>query len=184
MTRHPPKDHDTPLAAGASSRNERIADLYTREAPKLQRNIARRVRTCPQTIEDACSFAWTQLIRRDDIDVERDDAIGWLYTVARHEAIRQVADAARKAPLGLADDHAIEEQIADPTELPALVEQRERIALVAELPQRQRRILLLLAYGYSYEEIAQITGDSWRTVDRQMRRAKSRVRVLDAGPIR
>src|SRR5690349_8095129 len=39
---------------------------------------------------------------------------------------------------------------------------------------RQRRMLGLQAAGHTYDEIVAATGDSWRTVDRQLVRARKR----------
>jgi RNA polymerase sigma factor (sigma-70 family) len=53
---------------------------------------------------------------------------------------------------------------------------REALRELARLDERPRRIFALHVAGYSYEEIAQLTGDTVRTVDRQMGRARQRVR--------
>jgi DNA-binding CsgD family transcriptional regulator len=53
-----------------------------------------------------------------------------------------------------------------------LVEARERLALLDGVPERGRRALWLQAAGLSYEEMAAYTGDSERTVERQLMRAK------------
>ncbi|MCA1700404.1 MAG: sigma-70 region 4 domain-containing protein [Actinobacteria bacterium] len=46
----------------------------------------------------------------------------------------------------------------------------------AELPPRQQRLFALQIAGLSYAETASVTGDSVRTVDRQLRRAHASVR--------
>lgn len=56
------------------------------------------------------------------------------------------------------------------------VEDRELLALIDRLPERKRRILLLHALGYRYDEIGELTGDTVRTVDRQLARAKELLR--------
>jgi DNA-directed RNA polymerase specialized sigma24 family protein len=53
---------------------------------------------------------------------------------------------------------------------------RLALAMVAELPPRQRRLFALQIAGLSYAETSAVTGDSVRTVDRQLRRAHARVR--------
>ena len=60
----------------------------------------------------------------------------------------------------------------------ALVEDREQLKLIRQLPERQQRILWLHALGLSYEEIAAYTGDTPRTVERQLLRGRSRLREL------
>ena len=49
---------------------------------------------------------------------------------------------------------------------------REALDAVAALPARQARVLGLHVAGYSYAEIGERTGDTYRTVDRQMARAR------------
>lgn len=48
------------------------------------------------------------------------------------------------------------------------------------LPERQRRILLLFAFGFTYVEIAERTGDTVRTVERQLCRARQGLRSCDS----
>ena len=60
----------------------------------------------------------------------------------------------------------------------ALVEDREQLKLVRQLPERQQRILWLQGLGLSYEEIAAYTGDTPRTVQRQLLRGRRRIREL------
>ena len=65
-----------------------------------------------------------------------------------------------------------------PTATDALVEDRERLRLMRLLPERQQRILWLHALGLSYQEIAAYTGDTTRTVERQLLRGRARIRAL------
>ena len=54
-----------------------------------------------------------------------------------------------------------------------------RLRAVGEvLPERQRRLIALQAIGCSYAELAALTGDTPRTVDRQLARAKRRLDPL------
>jgi DNA-directed RNA polymerase specialized sigma24 family protein len=58
------------------------------------------------------------------------------------------------------------------------LELRERLAEIRRLPARQQRLVMLQGFGYEYEEIAAATGDSRRTVMRQLTRARQRLAVL------
>jgi hypothetical protein len=51
-------------------RSEQIAALHAAHARELERRVARRARADPRTIEDACSFAWMQLITHPSIDLD------------------------------------------------------------------------------------------------------------------
>ena len=55
------------------------------------------------------------------------------------------------------------------------VELRERLAEVRQLPLRQQQMVLLHGFGYRYGEIAEFTGDSRRTVERQILRGKRKL---------
>lgn len=61
-------------------------------------------------------------------------------------------------------------------------EAREALGLIAQLPERQQRIAALAVTGLSREEIAEVTGDTLRTVDRQLYRARAKLRDLRGAP--
>jgi hypothetical protein len=67
-----------------SSRAEE-AQLFAEHQATLRARVARRVHTRSANIEEACAFAWLQLVRRRP---RRDTALQWLTTVAVHEALR------------------------------------------------------------------------------------------------
>ena len=64
--------------------------------------------------------------------------------------------------------------------LEELAEKRARLEAISELPGRQQRLVWLHGLGFSYDEIAAHTGDSSRTVERQLLRAKGRLRLIEA----
>lgn len=139
--------------------------LFAEFAPLLRRIIARDVNAPPQLIEDACANAWERLLRCQP----RRPVYSWLVVTARHEAWRLAARERRAAE--------------PPAELVApdvarLAHARLELAEVAAaLRPRERRLLGLQAAGHSYAEIAALTGDTPRTVDRQLRRARERLRL-------
>jgi DNA-directed RNA polymerase specialized sigma24 family protein len=51
----------------------------------------------------------------------------------------------------------------------------EALDTLGALRPRQRRMVGLFASGHSYDEISAATGASWRTVDRQLGRARKRL---------
>ncbi len=57
-----------------------------------------------------------------------------------------------------------------------VVEMRERLAEVRALPVRQQRIVWLQGAGFDYREIGARTGDTRRTVERQLLRAKRKLK--------
>ena len=67
---------------------------------------------------------------------------------------------------------------------PERLELREQLAQLSDLPERQRRFIWLRAVGLTYVEMAAYTGDTVRTVDRQIARATERIRQLEAESLR
>ena len=61
------------------------SELFRRHHRRLLRLIARDVDAPPQVIEDACAYAWLELVARQPA---RTNIVGWLRIVARHKAIR------------------------------------------------------------------------------------------------
>jgi len=179
----PPND---PACAGRSTtRADQIAALHREHALRLVQRVARRARADDQTIEDACSFAWLQLLTHPAVDLGPQHAhvLGWLTQTASREARRLAAARARERPL---DHAAIEyEQHTRGQLAPAadrLAVQNSRLALVADIPERPRRFLLRLALGYSYCEIAAAERVSDTTTNNQIARAKRHLRDLATDP--
>ena len=169
-----------PMKSGPR-RLERIAVMYREHARELERRVARRARADPPTIEDACSFAWMQLITHASIDVDGPycGALAWLTRTAVHEAWRLQSRRARDELLGgVALSREREQAAAGADQVAA---QRARLDLVAQIPQRPRRFLLRHALGHNYREIAADENVSLTTTNKQMARAKRLLRALDAG---
>lgn len=167
------------------TRNEQISDLFRAEQTTVQRRVARKVsNVAVASIEDACSFAWTQLVSHTEVRLTPTwEVLGWLTTTATREAIHQARRASR------ANVELIEDQIlaVAPENVEQTVMGRARLrALKAltdrnlpALTERQRQMLFLHATGHTYAEISEATGATLRTVDRQLRRAYDRLREHD-----
>jgi RNA polymerase sigma factor (sigma-70 family) len=140
------------------------ASLFTEHHQALRRSVKAVVHTSAANIEDACSFAWLQLLRYQP--ERRQELFAWLRTTAVREAIRlHRANVGQIAPFDL--DVAVPDQRMDCL---------DALEHVAALDERERRIFALHVAGYSYDEIADQTGDSLRTVERLMGRARKAVR--------
>jgi RNA polymerase sigma factor (sigma-70 family) len=175
----------SPRPNGARSAHSRIsraagdeAELYRRHHRALVRSVARAVGASRELIEDACQIAWLILLRRQ---ADRERVFEWLRTVAIHEAYRlsrvERRDARLDATISSEGSILRHERVEGPR---ALLDRRLgarlALAMVAELPPRQRRLFALQIAGLSYAEMAAETGDSVRTIDRKLRRAHARVR--------
>jgi RNA polymerase sigma factor (sigma-70 family) len=173
------------VAAAGASANATVADgdlseLYGALSRRLERIVRVDVRASDAVIEDACQFAWSRLVVHRD-RVSRDCALAWLARTAVREAFKLIRRDGRELSLEAVVDEFGERAIGVRTAPPdVLVERRERLRSISALPERQQRLLWLHALGLSYCEMALHTGDSRRTVERQLLRAKDRMRGLAA----
>lgn len=146
--------------------------LYRTYEARLKRAVYSRVRGVDQAVvEDACSFAWLQLLRHQP---DRPTVFPWLLQVATREAWRLNADRrletltetsrADTGHLGVAPD--IDEQVAF----------RDLLATVATFPERRRQCLALLIAGHTYDEIATATRFSYTAVNKQLVKARTTLR--------
>ena len=145
-----------------TSRDQQIAALYAAEHDHLRNLVARHVHNVDEpTIEDACSHAWTQLLRHPTVDIDHAAAhsiLRWLNTTAVRHAwrlceIQRRTDGVTEHQLGAA---AVDTGAIVPS-LESTVLDRDRLDLVRQLPERPRRFLLRLMLGYSYHEIAALS---------------------------
>jgi RNA polymerase sigma factor (sigma-70 family) len=142
-------------------------DLFARYQWQLQGRVARWVNTTPATVEDACSFAWLQLMRRQP---RRETALGWLTTVAIHEAIRLDQLGRRVEQL---------EAIAEPAAADEREQQlaaQEALEAMATLPAHQGDVVALHAGGFTYDEIAKLLGRTFTHVNKHLVRGRAAMR--------
>jgi RNA polymerase sigma factor (sigma-70 family) len=158
------------------------ADLYAEHAAHLARTVHAAVNTTDAIVEDACSTAWAVLLRRQPS--RGATLFAWLRIVAIREAIR--LDRAARASASFASESRLDPDYVSPEHArrglhiavhdePA-VYAREALREIAQLPERPRRVFAMHIAGYDYAEISELTGDTVRTVDRLMRRARQQIR--------
>jgi DNA-directed RNA polymerase specialized sigma24 family protein len=101
--------------------------------------------------------------------------------VAIHEAYRLSAIERRDTHLeAIATIVSWEEVIASPEVIDGALEAREALRVLAELPARQREDLTLFVAGFSYLEIAQITGGrTYTNVNKHLAKARARIRLAE-----
>lgn len=134
-------------------------------------------------IEDACQFAWTQLIRTPPDRGPR--LFGWLRTVAIHEAYRPSRAQRRETALeelvapeanGGSSPEGWEALIEGLVDLDTQLDAKRGLSVLASLPERQRRYLALLVAGYRYQEIVELAGVTYTNVNKHLTRARASVR--------
>ena len=148
-------------------------ELFERNAERLVR-IVRRTLTVPRHIaEDACAFAWMQLLRKQP---EREAVVGWLRVVATHEALRLIRASGRHMPFDEGPDEPEPAHADERAELELVLEAREALEHTAALTEQQVRIFSLHIAGLSYDEICAATGYSRTQVNRHIVRARAQLR--------
>jgi RNA polymerase sigma factor (sigma-70 family) len=145
------------------------ADLFLAHHEPLLRHVARAVPDNQAVVEEACAFAWSELLRRQP---RRDRVVAWLAVVARHEAIRLARRARREPCTAHPGDDVL---WASGGDLARTLDTRAALQLVATLPARKRAVLGLRLGGYSHAEIAGALQMTPRTVARQLARARAAV---------
>ena len=171
----PPNRPHPPQAAHQRQRGDE-ADLYRQHRAGLQRAIAGAVNASPALIEDACQTAWTKFLHRQP---NRQTALGWLYVVALHEAYRlSTIQRHEHQPTNRNLDSTIPDRVSLDDQLQA----REALRALAQLPRAQRRDLTLRVAGYSYRDIAQLTGGrTYTNVSNHLVKARARIRQHQSG---
>ena len=149
---------------------EEVGTLYAAHAVRVRRLVRLGVTAPDAVIDDACQVAWMRLVVHR-ARIRRETALRWLVRVATNEARRQARRGGRDLSLEqLAEDRG--ESVRAPELMDELAERRARLAGIAALPERQRRLVWLQGLGFSYAEMSGETGESRRTVERQLTRAR------------
>ncbi len=175
-------------SADGAARKRAAVEIYAQNEATLKRT-ARRFSLCDDDAEDALQRGLEILLRKAPTD-DRRDLIRWMQTVVKHEALavrrereRTLAGPAAVKPVpGREDWVALLPSSADGP--PERAERREAVARSREalraLKPQELRALTLLAEGYSYTEIGEITGYSPTKVNRCLAEGRERFRSLVA----
>ena len=156
-----------PPLASEAARKRAAVELIARHERTLRRT-ARRYSLCADDAEDAYQRALEILLTKAPT-ADLRDLIRWMQTVTKHEAmaVRRNRERMLGGPAARASGDAEEQDwvqlIPSQRDGPAdLAERRERVARSREalrtLKPQELRALTLLAEGYSYAEIGEITG--------------------------
>ncbi len=173
-------------AEETAGRKRAAVELIARDGDQLRRT-ALRYSLCVEDAEDAYQRAIEIVLLK--APSERPRELGrWTQTVVKHEALAIRANRER-----LLGNPADEGEGPDPvTLIPApgdgpdmRAERRERVARSREalqaLKPAELRALTLLAAGYSYAEIGEITGFSRTKINRCLAEGRERFRRIVAG---
>jgi RNA polymerase sigma factor (sigma-70 family) len=171
-----------------AARKRAAVETYARNEPALRRT-ARRYSLCTDDAEDALQRSVEILLRKAPSDDPRQ-LIKWTQTVVKHEAlaIRREREQTLAGPAAIRGENDAEDWVAllpaSTDGPPERAERREEIARSREalqtLKPQELRALTLLAEGYSYVEISEITGYSPTKINRCLAEGRERFRKLIA----
>lgn len=146
--------------------------LFREHHEKFVRQLLSRYEVPRELAEDACSVAWARLLRRDPVP---ETVAGWVYTVAKHELFELIRRRQRDLPV---DELWVRGQAED---LEAHVDAQRGVEFLGTLKPQQRVVLHLRAKGYSYDEICEITGQTYTWVNRHINEGRAALRKFMTG---
>ncbi len=173
-------------AAAEAARRRAGVEIVAGHAAELRRTAA-RYSLCPDDVEDALQRTLEILLVKAPTERTRE-LLGWSKTVIKHEALAIRQNRERLLGRGRPDRRGFEadDRIA---QLPAReagpeerLERGEEIARSREalraLKPAELRALTLLAEGYSYAEIGEITGFTQTKINRSLAEGRERFRRM------
>lgn len=171
-----------------AARKRAAVETYVRHEATLRRT-ARRYSICADDADEALQRALKILLRKAP-SVDPRELIRWTQTVVKHEALAVRRDRERilSGPAAARPEPGREDWVAlIPAEgdgPPERLERRDAIARSREalqaLKPQELRALTLLAEGYSYVEIGEITGYSQTKINRCLAEGRERFRRVVA----
>ena len=168
------------VAAAAGGDQQAWRELVDRYTPLLV-SVIRRFRLAPSDTEDIAQTVWLRLVEHLDSLREPQAIPRWLITTGRRESIRYLSSRHRIPPNDPLDPRyqSLAADTGEPDEGLFRAERHEvLLAGLAELPRRQRELLLLLAEDPqpSYVEISERTGIPVGSIGPTRSRALERLR--------
>ena len=169
------------VARIASGRQEALAELYDRTAPRVF-GLVRQIVSDTEIAEEVTHDVFVQVWRdASAYDVNRGKPSTWLFTLARSRAIDRLRSISRyrknEEPLEAAAHVASD---PDPAQDWALATRRRRVHEALSSLSRAQREVILIAYfrGLSHSEIAEQLGQPLGTVKTRIRLAMIRLREM------
>jgi RNA polymerase sigma factor (sigma-70 family) len=167
----------------ATARKRAAVETFARHEASLRRT-AQRYSICADDADEALQRGLEILLHKAPTDDPRE-LIRWTQTVVKHEALAVRAERERilAGPAAAAEPDSEDWVAMLPAEADGPAERAERHEAIersrealATLKPQELRALTLLAEGYSYREISQITGYSATKVNRALAEGRERFR--------
>jgi RNA polymerase sigma factor (sigma-70 family) len=168
-------------AAGDEQAWQEIVERY---APLLA-SVIRRYQLTTAEAQDVGQIVWLRLVEHLGNLREPRALPMWIITTAKRESMRYVSDRRRTVPYDPLDPSWQSSSAEDPELVAGLLKAERHEALLAglaELPERQRELLLMLVADppLSYAEISQRTGIPVGSIGPTRGRALDRLRQTHA----
>jgi RNA polymerase sigma factor (sigma-70 family) len=173
-----------PTGVSEATRKRAAIETYSQHEDALRRT-ARRYSLCADDADDALQRALEILLLKAPSDDPRE-LIRWTQTVVKHEALAVKRDRERilSGPAAVTPESGREDWVAMiPASADGPPERAERHEVIARsrealqaLKPQELRALSLLAEGYSYKEIGEITGFSHTKINRCLAEGREKFR--------
>jgi RNA polymerase sigma factor (sigma-70 family) len=180
------EERAVPTAVSEAARKRAAIETYSQHEDALRRT-ARRYSLCADDADDALQRALEIVLLKAPSDDPRE-LIRWTQTVVKHEALAVKRDRERilSGPAAVTPEPGREDWVAmipaSADGPPERAERQEAIARSREalqaLKPQELRALSLLAEGYSYREIGEITGFSHTKVNRCLAEGREKFRSV------
>lgn len=155
----------------------KLGSFYAEFEADLRRIVAHNITAPDGLIEDACQIAWGKLIANPSAPAPGHE-LGWLIVTASRELLASLRSSDREVSLDqVVESDELGDRLCSVSTLEELSEYRDRLRSLQRLSVREQRLVWLHGLGYGYEEIADQTGDSLRTVERLVLRGRQRLAV-------
>jgi RNA polymerase sigma-70 factor (ECF subfamily) len=164
------------IRAGHTEALGELYDAYASTALATALRVLGDREEAEDVVHDAFVAVWRKI---DRFDADRGSLRAWLMTVVRNRAIDRIRARRPKMDLDDADERSLLRTGPNPTWEDTLrntsaVEVR---AAMAELPDEQRRAVELAYFeGYTYREVAEVTGVPPGTANGRLRLALAKLR--------
>jgi RNA polymerase sigma-70 factor, ECF subfamily len=153
-----------------------LYELYAATALAVAQRVVGKREEAEDVVHDAFVAVWRKI---DRFDAQRGSLRGWLMTVVRNRAIDRVRARRTTVDVDDADERSLLRTGPNPTWEEALqrASASDLRASIASLPEEQRRAVELAYFeGYTYREVAEVTGVTPGTASGRMRLALRKLR--------
>jgi RNA polymerase sigma factor (sigma-70 family) len=177
-------DGDYPITwlvdAAAAGHEQAWQEIVDRYAPLLA-SVIRRFRFTTAETQDVAQTVWLRLVEHLSSLREPRALPMWIITTGKRESLRYLSDRRRTVPYDPLDPSWLAPSAEDAEPFAELLRAERHEALLAglaELPARQRELLLLLLEDppLSYSQISQRTGTPIGSIGPTRSRALERLR--------